>query len=389
MRDLTPEEGAVLQWIAERRADMEALLVEVVNIDSGSYHKAGVDRVAAVFRAHLEAAGVPTQTVPVAEQGDNLIAEIPGHGVGAHALLLGHMDTVFPEGTVAARPFRREGDRAFGPGVADMKAGLVMNTFLIEAFHALGGAPMPLKVLYSSDEEIASPSSRSVIQACAEGAAMVLNAEPGRPNGNVVTARKGALFFTLAVSGRAAHAGVEPAKGASAIEALARKVLNLQALNRPGSETTVSVGLIKGGESVNMVPACATAEVDVRFATIEAMEEVWRQILAIVDKEDLPGTAARITRKRNFLPFAQSSASEALFHAYVDCARDLGMTVHGEATGGSADSGFTAAVGAPTLCATGPVGGGAHSLDEFCDLDTLVPRAQAVALTILRHGRAA
>jgi glutamate carboxypeptidase len=302
-------------------------------------------------------------------------------------LLLGHCDTVFPPGEAARRPFRIEGERAYGPGVADMKAGLVMNSFVLEALARFGPARHPVTALYTSDEEIASGASRPVIEAAARGACAVFNAEPGRPSGNLVSGRKGAMFLTVEATGIAAHSGVAPEKGRSAIEELCRKVLDLHALTDLESGTTVNVGLIEGGQSINTVAPHARARVDVRFRTIAAMAAAEAAVLEILGRSYVEGTTTRLTEKAMFLPLEESAAGDALFEHYRACARDLGTEPGREYTGGSADSGFTAAAGAPTLCGTGPVGEKAHSPDEVCHLDTIVPRAQALALAILRLDR--
>ncbi len=386
---ISESEKAILDWLAQQYDAMVALLAETVNIDSGSYNKKGVDAVGRVFRDHLSKAGIAGESIPRAEFGDCILAEVPvrgGRQSNGHVLLLGHMDTVFPEGAVAERPFRIDGNIAYGPGVSDMKAGLVLNTFVAEAFARASGAPLPIKVLYTGDEEIASPSSRPVTEAAASGARLVLNSEPGRPTGNVVTSRKGAMFIDLEVSGRPAHSGGAHALGASAIEALARKIQKLHALTDYDSGTTVNVGLMKGGVSVNMVAPHASAQIDVRFETFEDMYAAKRQIEAIVETVEVPNTSAAIKGIRNFLPLVENDANRALFECYAGSARDLGFEVKGEFAGGSADSGFTSAVGAPTLCATGAVGSNAHTPEEFLRLDTMVQRAQAIALTIMRRG---
>jgi len=312
-----------------------------------------------------------------------MAARLPATG-GANRpiVLMGHRDTVFPDGTAAQRPFRIEADQAFGPGVAEMKAGLVLNTSVLEAFRRFG-APCPLTGLYTSDEEIASPSSRSIIEAEAKDARAVFNSEPGRPSGNLVSRRKGAAFIELEVTGRAAHSGAAHAQGVSAIEALARKIQRLHRLTDYDLGTTVNVGLAQGGTAVNTVAARATAAIDVRFPTMNIMEKILGEVREICRCCELPGSEGRILREGNFLPLEQDEASRALLEAYGRSAADLGFQVSGEATGGSADSGFTAALGTPTLCGTGPVGGNAHRDDEWCRIDTMVPRARALALTIL------
>ena len=376
---------AVLAWLREREQDMFALLEEVVNIDCGSANKAGVDRVGAIFRAHLERAGIATQVFPLDKHGDCILAKVPGGaGTGTpHALLLGHMDTVFPDGTAAARPYRTEGSVAYGPGVSDMKAGLVMNTFVAEAFAALGANRTPIHVFYTGDEEIASPSSRALTREMARGAATVLNAEPGRASGNVVVARRGGMFIDFEIEGVAAHAGSSPEKGASAIDALARKILQLHALTDKTTGVTSNVGTLRGGVTVNMVAPHAAAQLDVRFTADTDQEALYRRIQGIIEERVPARTSGRITHEGRFLPLSQSEASRKLFDDYVKAAAEVGFTVAGEFAGGCADSGITASVGAPTLCAVGPLGGDGHSPKEYCRIDTIVPRAQAAALTLL------
>jgi glutamate carboxypeptidase len=380
-------EAELLGWLASQYDAMVELLGRLVDTDSGSYDKDGVARAGALIRDHLEARGIPCAEIVQADGSVSIKASVMPREPGAddaHVLLLGHRDTVFPSGTAAKRPFRVEGDRAYGPGVSDMKAGLVMNAFVLEAFARSGGASRPVVNLVTSDEEIASPASRPVIEAAARGARAVFNAEPGRPSGALVTGRKGAMFLTIEVTGRAAHSGGAHEQGISAIEELCRKVLDLHALTDYATGTMANVGLIQGGQSVNTVAPLATAEVDVRFRTMAAMRAAEVAISAILERTHLDGTTTRITRKAAFLPLEQTPASRAIFEHYVACAAEFGMSPGGEYTGGSADSGFTAAVGTPTLCGTGPLGAKAHSPDEVCHLDTLVPRAQALALAIAR-----
>ncbi len=329
-------------------------------------------------------AGIACETFPNDRFGGCMAARLPGNGGGNRPIvLMGHCDTVFPDGTVMQRPFRIDGNQAFGPGVCDMKAGLVMNTFVLDALRRFG-APCPLTGLYTADEEIASPSSRPVIEAEAKNARAVFNAEPGRPSGNLVSRRKGAAFIELEVTGRAAHSGAAHAQGVSAIEAMARKIQRLHKLTDYDLGTTVNVGLMQGGQSVNTVAPRATAAIDVRFPTLNIMEKILGEVREICNCCELPGSDSRILHEGNFLPLEQDQASRDLLDHYARAAAGLGMQgVAGEATGGSADSGFTAALGTPTLCGTGPIGGNAHTDDEWCRIDTMVPRAQALALTIL------
>ncbi|KZT15701.1 peptidase M20 [Acidovorax sp. GW101-3H11] len=375
-----------LAWLAGQGQAMQDLLQKVVNIDSGSRDEAGVTAVAHALAERLLAAGVPVQFEPVPGYGVLLHAQVTpdeAAGEGAPIILMGHMDTVYPAGTVARRPFRVEDGRAYGPGVADMKSGLVLNVFVAEAFARCGGLAAPLHLFFSCDEEIGSPATRDLIMDKVRGARAVFNAEPGRVSGNVVTSRKGSMVVEFEVTGVAAHAGINHAAGASAIEALARKTLALHALTDPATGVTCNVGVVQGGIVPNMVAPHAKAEVDLRFTADTDPDELLERVRAIVEEASVPRTQGRITTARRTLPMKPTP--DYLLALYQQGARSLGFEVAGEFTGGAADSGLTASVGVPTLCATGPVGGHPHTEREYCELATFVPRAQAVALAVLGH----
>ncbi|MGI4802724.1 MAG: M20 family metallopeptidase [Janthinobacterium lividum] len=371
-------------WLATQHDAMVALLQRCVDIDSGSYDKSGIDQVGAVLTDFLTAHGVTVDTLPQSKHGDCLDARAPWDGpagnAGGHILLLGHRDTVFPAGEATRRPFTVRDGRAYGPGVADMKAGLVMNAFVLAAFAQHGGSPAPLRALFTGDEEIGSPKGRAIIEASARGARAVFNSEPGRPTGNVVTGRKGGVFMAMHVTGKAAHSGGNFAEGISAIEELARKIQAIHALTDLGRGITLNVGLVSGGQSVNTVAPSADAQIDLRYVEPADRDQIMTAIAAIVAHSAVPGTAATLEIRGEFNSLTQSRAAKQLFDAYVTASD---APVAGEFTGGCADSGFTAAVGAPTLCAVGPVGGAAHTPEEWLDLASLVPRAQACARTIL------
>ncbi|QNP57913.1 M20 family metallopeptidase [Paenacidovorax monticola] len=377
------QRARLLDWLAGQQQAMQDLLQKVVDIDSGSRDEAGVMAVAQALRERLEAAGVAVRFEPVPGYGVLLHADVPGPSEGAPILLMGHMDTVYPAGTVARRPFRVEDGRAYGPGVADMKSGLVLNTFVAEAFARCGGLRAPLKLFFSCDEEIGSPATRERIMDVARGARAVFNAEPGRVSGNLVTSRKGSMAVEFEVEGVAAHAGINHAAGASALEALARKLIALHALTDPATGVTTNVGVVHGGIVPNMVAPHAKAELDVRYTAGTDPDALLERIRAIVEEESLPRTRGRITESRRTLPMAPTP--DALLDLYRRGAQSLGFDVQGEFTGGAADSGLTASVGVPTLCGTGPVGGHAHTEREYCELATFVPRAQAVALAVFDH----
>ncbi len=383
----TADEAKILQWLAEQRPAMLALLEQLVNTDSGSYDKAGVDAAGAHIQSFLDQHGIVHDTVPNERFGDGIRATV-GAGSNTTILLMGHRDTVFPKQEASRRPFRIANGRAYGPGVADMKAGLVMNAFVLAAFEKFGGAPAPLVGLFTADEEIGSPSSRPLIESEARRARAVFNSEPGRPSGAVVSGRKGGVFMRFEVTGKAAHSGANFSAGISAIDELARKVIALHAITDLDKGTTVNVGLISGGQTVNTVAPWAKGEIDLRYVTPADREVAMARISEIIATSFVAGTSATLEIAGEFLPLVESPDGKRLFDLYTACAGQLGLKVGAEFTGGCADSGFAANVGAPTLCATGPVGGLAHTPEEYLEVETIVPRAQTLALAVMRVARA-
>jgi glutamate carboxypeptidase len=385
-------ESQITAWLAAQQDAMIALLREMVDIDSGSYNKPGIDAVGAVVQRFMASHGIPISITPQRKHGDTVRAAVPWDGpagnAGGNIVLMGHRDTVFPDGEVSRRPFTIRDGVAYGPGVADMKAGLVMNCFVLAAFHKFGGSPAPLVGLFTGDEEIGSPEGRTVIEAEARRARVVFNSEPGRVSGNVVTGRKGGVFSIFRITGKAAHSGGSFTEGISAIEELARKIQTIHALTDLDRGITLNVGLVSGGQSVNTVAPWAEGQIDLRYIEPSDRDDTMAKIAAIIERSYVPGTKAELTVKGEFLPLVQTSTAKRLFEIYVQAAADTGFTTAGEFTGGCADSGFTAGVGTPTICAVGPLGGKAHSPDEFLRVDSLVPRAQACARAILRLDQA-
>ena len=393
---LNAEEQAVVDWLGQRREPMIALLRALVDTDSGSYDKAGVDRAGQVLARFHAANGLTVETLPDATYGDAVLARLPNPSANDQrpVLLLGHRDTVFPKGEPDRRPFRIEGTRAYGPGVADMKGGVVIEAFVAAAFAAVGGLPAPLAMLTTSDEEIGSPSSRPVIEAQAREARCVFNAEPSRlPAGatsaadmrqSVTSGRKGGVFMRAEFTGKPAHSGANYEKGASAILDLGHKIPQLQGLTDLEKGVTVNVGLIGGGQTVNTVAPNAWCEIDLRYVTAAQRDELVGAIRRIVETQHVPGTAAKLAIKGEFLPLERTDASAELYDIYAAAAGTFGISVVAEFTGGCADSGFTAAQGCPTLCRVGPIGGMAHTPDEFLEIESLVPAAQTLALAVMR-----
>ncbi|MDQ7732375.1 M20 family metallopeptidase [Halomonas sp. SpR1] len=368
-------------WLGGQQQAMIDCLEALVNIDSNSDDKAGNDAVADLITQWLEQDGITVIRHQRPDSGDILEAQLGGADQG-HALIMGHRDTVFPTGTVASRGYSQKDNIGFGPGVADMKSGLVMNCFVLRALSRLPSCPLPVRALFTADEEIGSPDGRAFIEAAAQGACAVLNVEPGRVSGNVVTGRKGGAGFLIEVTGKAAHSGVSHADGASAIEALAHKIIKLHALTDYEAGITTNVGTITGGVSRNTVAPSASAQLDIRFVTTAQRDQLYQAIETIIAEPEMTGTAVTIEQTSEFYPL-EARMSSTLFELYQAQAQAIGFAVDGEFTGGCSDAGWTASLGIPTLCGLGPVGAKMHTDEEYCLLDTLVPRTQALAATLL------
>lgn len=383
---MSARDTEILQWIFSQQDNMVSLLATLVNVDSGSYDKEGVDAVGALLSRFFAGHDLQTTVRPVADFGDTLLVGTAAvrRDAGRHnILLMGHRDTVFGKGEAARRPFGIQGDRAYGPGVADMKAGLVMNAFVLAAFQTF--APeVPLVVMLTGDEEIGSQASLAHIDEEARFARAVFNAEPARPTGNFVTGRKGGFTYRFEIGGKAAHAGVNFTEGASAIGELAHKITALHALTDVPQGITLNVGLASGGSSTNTVAAKASGEVDVRFVNGQQRDRLIADIEAILSRPAVPGTTTTFERKSESLPLAPTPENAALSAIYREAAASIGFEISGEFTGGCADSGIASSAGAPTVCATGPVGGKAHTEEEYILVETLSQRAAIVAASILR-----
>ena len=377
----------LINWLNAQQENMLSLLADLVNINSNSFDKAGVDKVADRLRVFFDNHGIPYETIPLTDHGDVLRTVVSGGDGNKPILLCGHRDTVFSTGEVKKRPFSTRDGKAFGPGVADMKPGLVINAFILAAFHKFGGHPNPLIGLFTGDEEIGSPSSKDIIIAEAEKARLAFNSEPSRPSGNIVTKRKGGIFCHCAIKGVAAHSGGFFTEGRSAIQELAHKIQALHALTDLERGTTINVGLVRGGQSVNTVAAEASCDIDIRYQDTAERDDILTQVKTICEKVYVEDTSSSFSIRGEFQPLNPSAQSKELFALYQESAAQDGVIVEGEHSGGCADSGFIAAAGTPVICGVGPVGGNYHRPDEWMQIDSLAQRARFIANTILRLAR--
>jgi glutamate carboxypeptidase len=358
----------------------------IVNIDSGTYSPPGVAAVADYLQPRLEALDCRVERVPGREVGPHIVARLRGNG-STRVLLIGHMDTVFPDGETQHRPFTVSDGRAYGPGVLDMKSGLLVGLYALQLLQEAGEVPFAeLTFILNSDEEIGSPESHDLIVALARNADAALVLEPATELDLLKIARKGVGVFTLAVTGRAAHAGVEPERGRNAILELAQQVVALQALNGTQEGLTVNVGVVSGGERRNVVPDHASAQIDVRVATPAQVRYVEAAFARITAQRTVPDTTAAITGHFAHQPFQQSERSKALFALAREEGAALGLSLRGESTGGGSDGNSTAALGVPTLDGLGPAGDLSHNPGEYVAIDSIAPRIALLAGLLRRLG---
>ncbi len=368
-------------WLKDREAEAVRLLEALVSQDSGTYDRQDVNRLAEMLAVPLRELGFEPRRFPQATYGDHWLWEKRGTGP-RRLLCISHLDTVFAAGTARARPFAITGSRATGPGVLDMKGGIVT---LLYAFKALQATDSPawreatLAWFLNSDEEVLSPTSRPLIRAEAERAASVVVTEPARPGGEYVIARKGAGKFFLEVFGKAAHAGNQPELGRSAVWAMARKIDALHRMTDLAGGTTVNVGVVRGGERANVVADHCAAEIDLRAWTPEAAERAVARFRAIADHPHVEGTRAELRGGLDFPPWPEGRPGTLALLALVQQAgRELGLALTGIPTGGGSDGNHASQV-APTIDGFGPQGSLAHSPDEYIELPTLMERARVTA----------
>jgi glutamate carboxypeptidase len=365
MQHLTPEAllEAVRQWVA---------------IESPTQDVAAVNRMADHAEALLVAAGARIERIPgTMGYADILIGRIPGEASGPGILLLGHMDTVHPVGTLAGDlPWRIDGDRAYGPGIYDMKGGNSIAMSALLHLAATGRRPhMPVSVMFIPDEEAGSPSSRARIEEEALRHAIVLVAEPSGDGGRLTVGRHGIARYYLKTTGKPAHAGAYHAKGRSAIREMARQILAVEAMTDYDRTITLNVGTMSGGTHENMVPIHAEACVYVLVPTREAEAEVRERLLALRPHD--PDVKLDVTLGLFRPPYAKTPAIQMLYDHAAGLARELGFEVAGERiAGGGSDGNFTGALGVPTLDGLGVIGDGPHTHYEHLLVSCLVPRTQ-------------
>jgi glutamate carboxypeptidase len=390
------ELAALRDHVAAAEPAFIADLERLVNLDCGSYTRAGVNEVATWVAAFLARLGgeVSRHPDPDGLLGDTVEAVFRGDPAGPRALLVGHMDTVFPDGTAAERPFAITAGIARGPGVTDMKSGLLTLLYGLEAALAAVGAsgarPLPferLTVIANPDEEIGSPASTPHIERVARGCDVAFSLECARANGDLVSSRKGTGDYVITVNGRAAHAGVEPEKGRSAILAAAHLVVALHGLTGRWPGVTCNVGVIEGGIRPNVVAERAVLHVDLRAVDRAGMEAADAVIRELAGAPAVPDVTIDVDLRHRHWPMEKLERSGRLVELARELAGGLGFDVRDAATGGASDANTTAGLGVPSLDGLGPIGGMDHSPEEWLDVASIVPRTALFAALLLATGR--
>lgn len=358
------------------------LLKQLVETESPSHDKPAVDRVGAIVADECRKLGAHVEIHPQTETGNHIVARFPGKKEGRGILILSHMDTVFPLGTLKKMPFYEKDGKIFGPGVLDMKGGIVIALSAISALLSSGGPDtLPITALFTSDEEIGSHSSRALIESLAREASVVFVMESGLVDGALKTWRKGVGGFDVNVKGRASHAGGDHEKGRNAIEEMAHQVIAIQKLTDYSRQTTLNVGVINGGTVSNVVPEDAFAEVDVRVMQPGEWERIEAEMQNL--KPVLQGTSIKINGALNRPPMPYNEENKNAFEKARQIAKDnLGMELIAGGSGGASDGNFVAPLGVPVLDGMGAVGEGYHSDREYIFAESLEERAELLAALI-------
>jgi glutamate carboxypeptidase len=380
-------DAKVMNAVKTCEPDARSLLRQLVQIDSGTADAPGLAAVGSILMAELERLGANVETLPAPPAvGDNVVATFSGQGKG-RILLVAHIDTVFPAGTVAQRPYRVVGDRGFGPGTADDKAGTVAAICALRVLRDIQFRDYArITLILNSNEETGSAGTRDLIRAKAKESHVAINLERGvLPDGVEIT-RKGSAVITLVVTGRGAHSGLEPERGRNAAIEAAHQALQLGSLADPVRETTVNVTIIQGGIAINVIPDSAVIKADVRAFTVQEFDRVENGLKKLAADTIVPDIQVKASMTRNFPPWPRAASTDALLTRAQKLYAEIGRTLNGVAVGSSADVAFAAETGTPSIDGFGLVGDGSHGPEEYVDLSSIVPRVYLLARMLMDLG---
>jgi glutamate carboxypeptidase len=369
-----PHQG-VLDAATQSKDDALKMLERMVNIDSGSASTEGLTKVREMAVEELRKLGARIETFPAEPHpGTNVVATLTGQGK-KKILILAHIDTVFKEGTAAAKPFYIKDGRAYGPGVMDNKGGVVAGLYALKILQQTGFKDYgQITFLIDTNEEVGSVGTSALIERVAKQHDVALNLEPGRPADGLVVERKGSATALLEVKGLAAHAGVAPEAGRHAAVDVAPPVLPRATTADPAKKTTVNFTVLTANGPTNVIPATASAKADVRVATPEEFDRVEKDMLRIAQNKLIPETEVRVRLSRGLPPMPRLASSDKLVKMAEGIYAEIGKKLTIESSGGAADASLVAGVGVPVLDGFGIVGGGIHTPEEYAEVESVVPR---------------
>lgn len=377
---------AAFKYVDDYREEMLALWREVVMMESGPHEKSGIDAVGAMFRQVLNEAGAETRVVEFEKAGNMLVGEVGGKRPWPGIIFLGHMDTAIPAGATAKRPFTIKDGKAYGPGVLDMKGGIVAFLYAIKALNDAGYGTRPLKILLAGDEEVlhANSSAPDVLIAESKGYAAAFNCETGFVDNGIVVGRKGVARIMIEVKGVAAHAGNDPENGRSAILEIAHKVIAVQNLTDRGKGIYFNVGVIQGGTTSTAVPDYAKIFIDVRYKDPDDLPNIITQLEKIAAVTYVEGTTTAVTFMEGIKPMKTTAEVKRLYDLVEKASEENGFgKTYAKYVGGASDSAYTILAGVPTVCAMGVKGGRNHSPEEYAVVETLFERAKLLIVCVL------
>ncbi len=374
------------QFVEDRREEMMSLWREVVDMESGPHEKPGIDLVGARFKKVLDEAGAASRMVQFENAGNMLIAEIGDQGSKPGILFMGHMDTAIAAGAVAQQPFTIKEGKAYGPGVLDMKGGIVAFLYAIKALKAAGYNSRPIKVILAGDEEVlhARSNAPDVFIEEAKGYAAAFNTETGFVDNGIVVGRKGVARIMLEVKGIAAHAGNDPENGRSAILEIAHKIIDVQKLTDKEKGISFNVGVMQGGKTSTAVPDYAKIDIDVRYKDPDDLPEILEQVQAVGGKTYVDGTTTQVVFMEGIKPMKTTDAVKQLFELVKRTSEENGFgTPYAKYVGGASDSAYTILAGVPTVCSMGVKGGRNHSPEEYAVVESLFERSKLLIACVL------
>ena len=352
----------------------------LINIDCGTLTVDGIDVVATIMAQKYLDLGWNVKRIDCGIAGTGLEVRNKPQADHIDVMLIGHMDTVFPVGTAAARPMTHDNERAYGPGVSDMKSGLLSMVYALRDLDSTALDALSICVCMNPDEEIGSLHSEAWLKSIAINAKHVLVAEAARADGSLVKARKGMARYRLSFHGKAAHAGNEPQNGRSAITEMAHWILAINTMTDFESGTTLNAGVVSGGAGANIVPDFAEVVVDVRFWDNDEYAAADTQIRTLTETPFVDGVTITVEREAHKPSMVPSPQTEVLMAQVEVVGKELGIDITWQAVGGGSDANLTAVLGIPTLDGLGPIGAGFHSEDEWLDLASIEPR-----IRLLQH----